>query len=124
MAEARELMDNGAEERAAAVLGNLLKTYPDSVHAPEATYLLGRLALQEGNAERAAELLGRVVEDLPAAEVYDKACKSLADARALQGDLPGALEALDRMAFLDPSYPPRVIDLYRLQLRASPAQRP
>lgn len=124
LAEARGLLDAGSPGAAAAVLERLIEGYPDSVLAPEATYLLGRLALSEGDAARAADLLGRVVRDLPAAEVYDKACKGLADARALQGDIPGALEALDRMAFLDPSYPPRVIELYRIQLRSIPSQRP
>lgn len=124
LAESRALMDAGASRQAADILESLLSVFPDSVQAPEATYLLGRMALLEGEPEAAAARFRRVVEELPAAEVYDKACKGLADARAVQGEIAGALEALDKMAFLDPSYPPRIIDLYRIQLRGYPDQRP
>jgi tetratricopeptide (TPR) repeat protein len=110
---ARELRIAGDKASAAEIYRNILEMSPDSVHVSEALFSLGQLALQSGDVSEAIVYFSSVIDDFPAPRFYDLACKNLADSYLMLGDPEAALEALDAMLYIDPSYPPRIIELYR-----------
>ena len=90
----------------------------DSTYYPLSLYQLGRIQLIQGNVMLATAELRLIVDKYPLPEIYDKACKSLADIADAQSDYRAALGYLDRMVFYDPLYPRSQIEHYRAAIEA------
>lgn len=90
----------------------------DSIDYPLALYQLGRIHVIQGDLMLAISELRLIIDKYPIPEVYDKACKSLADIADQQGDYRAALGYLGQMVFYDPLYPKGQIEQYRAAIEA------
>jgi Flp pilus assembly protein TadD/SAM-dependent methyltransferase len=98
MAEAARLFDQGRLEQAALLCREVLEADPGD---PDALYLLGRVALKNGQAAAAAELIRRAIlgEDRRPAYHFH-----LALALQTMGDLAGAVTSYRNNLALDPDH--------------------
>ena len=116
--KASELLTQGDLTDATDQYIAIVEQPQDSTYYPLSLYQLGRIHLIQGNVMLATAELRLIVDKYPLPEIYDKACKSLADIADAQSDYKAALGYLDRMVFFDPLYPRSQIDQYRTALEA------
>ncbi len=116
--KASELLAQGDLTDAADQYVAVVEQPQDSTYYPLSLYQLGRIHLIQGNVMLATAELRLIVDKYPLPEIYDKACKSLADIADQQSDYKAAVGYLDRMVFYDPLYPQSQIDQYRAAIEA------
>ncbi len=111
--KASELLSQGDLSDAADQYIAIIEQPQDSIYYPLSLYQLGRIQLIQGDVMLATAELRLIVNKYPLPEIYDKACKSLADIADRQADYKAALGYLGEMVFYDPLYPKDQIEQYR-----------
>ncbi len=117
-AKANDLLSRGDLAGATQQYVDIVRGSRDSIYYPMALYQLGRIGMIQGDTMLAASELRIIVDRYPVPELYDRACKALADIDYEQGDYKSALGYLDKMAFLDKLYTRAEIDQYRAAIQA------
>jgi len=95
----------------------ILTGFPDSPYYPQALYKLARIHYVLGNTRLSLQELRIVKNRYPLPDLYDKACKNLADIYYSQNRYEKALEYLDQIVFYDPLHTRESVDFYRAQIR-------
>ncbi len=94
----------------------VMMAYPDSFFFPLSVYKSARIHTIDGNTFLAENNFRLIVEKYPYHEVYDKACKHLADLLYNQGEYRKSIEYLDKMHLIDPLYNREEIDVYKCEI--------
>ena len=115
LAEAQLAAGDLAEARSTYV--GLLERYPETQFVSEALFRVARIYTLTNDISTAILTLRKTIHEYPHPDIYDRACKSLADLLFAQERFEESLSYLDRMLFLDPLYSPEEIEEYRQVIR-------
>jgi tetratricopeptide (TPR) repeat protein len=121
---AYELYEQGEELLALDRFGEAMSYYTgitvdyrDSVYFPLALYKASRIHFILQEYELSLEGLKAVQRNYPLPELYDKACKNIADIYFFTGEYERSIAYLREMVFVDPLYSPESMDFYAAQIR-------
>jgi tetratricopeptide (TPR) repeat protein len=114
--EGETLLSLGRLTEAQERYTKIMMDYPDSFFFPLSVYKSARIHTINGNAFLAENSFRFIVEKYPYHEVYDKACKHLADLLYNKGDYRTSIEYLDKMYLIDPLYNREEIDVYKCEI--------
>lgn len=109
---AAQLAAGNLKEALAGYLG-IVEAYPESRFVSEALFRIGRIYTLTGRIQTAIVILRRTIESYPHPEIFDRACKSLADLLFSEERFEESLAYLDRMLFVDPLYSREEIEEYK-----------
>lgn len=95
---------------------SIVMDHKDSPYYPLAFYKIARIHFIRREYELSLEELKIIQRSYPMPELYDKACKNIADIYFFLGEYDKSEEYLNEMVFVDPLYSRESIDFFKAQI--------
>ena len=103
-AEAQDQLSRGRLENALTGFTRIISEFPDSPRFPEALYKVARIHIISADTNLAVSELNIIIDHFPEADIYDKACQTLALLYFNSGKPGKAADTVNRMVFYDPLF--------------------
>jgi hypothetical protein len=115
-ARAEELLSVNRIPEALRIYMQIIENQKDSLFYPRALYKIGRIHNIQGKFTLSRSEFKVLKQTYPLPDLYDKACKNLADLYYRDQAYEKSIANLDDMVYIDPLYSRENIDFYRCEI--------